>query len=153
MNDSPSPQIFEAANEAETAAVAKRLAASLESPCVIALHGDLGAGKTAFARALIRAMPGVAADEEVPSPTFTLVQIYETDRGALWHFDLYRIEQPIDVLELGWDEAMDDAICLIEWPEKAGAYLPSKRLDIEIAPGKTSEARRITLHRREEPAP
>ncbi len=152
MNDSPNSQVFDAANEAETAAVAHKLATSLTAPCVIALRGDLGAGKTAFARALIRAMPGVAATEEVPSPTFTLVQSYETDQGTVWHFDLYRIEQPSEVLELGWDEAMDEGICLIEWPEKAGGYLPTERLDIEITLGEAPSARRITLHQHKEPA-
>lgn len=97
---------------------------------VIALGGDLGSGKTEFARAFIRALTD--ADEEVPSPTFTLVQTYEGISGNIWHFDLYRIKLPEEVLELGIEDAFHDAITLVEWPEKLGPYLPRGRLDINL---------------------
>jgi tRNA threonylcarbamoyladenosine biosynthesis protein TsaE len=98
---------------------------------VIALHGDLGAGKTELARAIIRAAAG---DPEliVPSPTFTLVEVYDTPDGAIWHFDLYRIDAPEQVWELGLEEALADGMSLIEWPERLGALLPARRLDLSL---------------------
>src|SRR3546814_15561179 len=86
---------------------------------VVALFGDLDAGKTALARALIRALPGPAgaAAEEVPSPTFTLVQIYERRPAPVWHFDLYRLDSAAEVEELGFSEALAGGIALVEWPE------------------------------------
>ncbi len=137
--------IFDAADEAATAQVARQLAALTKAPAFIALKGELGAGKTAFARGFIRALPGVPVDEDVPSPTFTLVQIYESQAGMLWHFDLYRIETPMELRELGWDEAVDEGICLVEWPEKAGTALPADRLEVTLEMGEAKDARRITL--------
>ena len=105
-------------DEAATAALARRLAPRLRRGDVLALRGDLGMGKTAFARALIRAL--VADDAaEVPSPTFTLVQVYDAPGGALWHFDLYRLSGPDEVEELGWAEAAD-GVALVEWPNGWG---------------------------------
>src|SRR5882672_4489738 len=98
-------------DEAATAAFAARISALAEIGDVIALRGNLGAGKTTFARAFIRAR-GCA--EEVPSPTFTLAQIYELASAAIWHFDLYRLESPEDAWELGIEEAFSDGISLIE---------------------------------------
>jgi tRNA threonylcarbamoyladenosine biosynthesis protein TsaE len=117
---------------AETEALAARLAPFLKPGDGVGLKGPLGAGKTAFARALIHAL-GVA--EDVPSPTFTLVQAYVTPAGPeIVHFDLYRLESPDDVWELGWDDVVDRDIVLIEWPERLGpGMLPADRLDIEIA--------------------
>lgn len=110
---------------------------------VIALHGDLGAGKTELARALIRAAAG---DDTliVPSPTFTLVETYDTPVAVLWHFDLYRIDTPEQVWELGLEEALADGVALIEWPERLAGLLPSPRLDLtlRIAQG---DARQATL--------
>lgn len=105
---------------------------------VIALNGDLGAGKTTFARALIRAL----ADDpalEIPSPTFTLVQTYETARLGLAHFDLYRLGSPDEIYELGLDHLLQHGAALIEWPERAGDYLPEDRLDIFINDGQLIE--------------
>jgi tRNA threonylcarbamoyladenosine biosynthesis protein TsaE len=99
------------------------LAARLRIGDVVGLKGDLGAGKTTLARAILRA----AAEDArliVPSPTFTLVEIYETPRGTFWHFDLYRLETPEQVFELGWEEALAGGISIIEWPERLGPLLP-----------------------------
>jgi len=96
---------------------------------VVALYGDLGAGKTTLARALITEL-GFAG--EVPSPTFTLVQSYEVAPADLWHFDLYRIDDAQEIIELGFEEALAEAICLIEWPERMGDLLPPDRLDIVL---------------------
>ncbi len=99
---------------------------------VVALHGDLGAGKTELARAIIRAAAG---DEAliVPSPTFTLAETYDTPVGPIWHFDLYRLDSPEQVWELGFEEALSGGISLIEWPERIGTLLPAKRLDVTLS--------------------
>lgn len=118
-------------NEKETIELAQKTALRVAPPVVLALHGDLGAGKSVFARAMIRTLTG-NHDEDVPSPTFTLVQTYDAPDTIIRHFDLYRLEKPEDVLPLDWDEAMFDGIAIIEWPEKAGAFLPDDRIDIEL---------------------
>ena len=117
------------AGAAATAALAARLAGQLRAGDVIALHGAIGAGKTTFARGLIAALGG---GDEVPSPTFTLVQIYEVAPAPVWHFDLYRLGAAEEVLELGLDEALGQAIAVIEWPERLGPYLPADRLDVML---------------------
>ncbi len=117
------------ADENCTIALGAELALMLQPGDFIALKGDLGTGKTALARAIIRAC-GLAEDEDVPSPTFTLVQSYEHIRIPVWHFDLYRIEAPEEIFELGFEEAEDSAICLVEWPEKMARYLPANYLEI-----------------------
>lgn len=130
-------------NEAATAALAARLAAIARPGDVIALRGELGAGKTAFARAFIRARN--SADEEVPSPTFTLVQNYEAAGGAIWHFDLYRLTAADEIWELGIEEAFADGISLIEWPDRLGPLLPRHRLDITLEFGDQPESRRAVI--------
>jgi tRNA threonylcarbamoyladenosine biosynthesis protein TsaE len=136
----------ELADEAATAALAQRLAPCLRSGDIVALNGDLGAGKTSFARALIRALCGPeGAEREVPSPTFTLVQSYDTPRGPIHHFDLYRIRSPDELTEIGWDEALADGIVLVEWPDRAGALLPAKRLNITLGFGATADTRCAVL--------
>ena len=138
----PLPPI-ELPDEAATADLARRMAGWLKPGDVVALRGDLGAGKTSFARALIRAL----SDEgrEVPSPTFTLVQSYETSAGPIHHFDLYRIQAPDELTEIGWDEALGGGIVLVEWPERAGNFLPETRLDVTLGFGLGPEARIATL--------
>ena len=120
-------------DEAATAALAARLAPRLRPGDIVLLSGDLGAGKSFLARALIRAASG-EPELEVPSPTFTLVQMYDLPAGPLWHFDLYRLGAPEEVLELGWDEARQ-GICLVEWPDRLGGLVPPDRLKIELAQG------------------
>lgn len=120
-------------NEADTRAVATELSEHLKVGDIVALDGTLGAGKTAFARALINALPGIA--EDVPSPTFTLVQTYQRGDAEIWHFDLYRLDDPEDAFELGIEDAFADAISLIEWPDKLGPYLPSRHLRVILAQG------------------
>ena len=130
-------------DEAATAELARRLAPLLKVGDIVALHGDLGAGKTAFVRGLIRAL--TSPDEEVPSPTFTLVQTYAAPLGPLYHFDLYRIVSPDELTEIGWDEALADGLVLVEWPGRAGTLLPPSHIDIELAFGPLPQARRATL--------
>ncbi|MCX7361539.1 MAG: tRNA (adenosine(37)-N6)-threonylcarbamoyltransferase complex ATPase subunit type 1 TsaE [Alphaproteobacteria bacterium] len=110
-------------DEAATEQLGATLAQRLKPGDVVALIGGLGAGKTTLARAILRAASDDAA-LIVPSPTFTLVEVYDTERGTFWHFDLYRLEQPEQVFELGWEEALAEGIVLIEWPERLGELLP-----------------------------
>lgn len=117
-------------DEEATRALGARLAAMLRPGDIVALWGDLGAGKSTLARGLIQAAMG--EEIEVPSPTFTLVQIYELPNYDLWHMDLYRLEKPEDVFELGIEDAFVEAVTVIEWPGRMGAYLPLHRLDIRI---------------------
>ena len=121
------------ADEAATVALAVKIVDICGVGDMVALYGTLGAGKTVFARAFIRARAGQA--EEVPSPTFTLVQHYECDPVPIYHFDLYRLNNPDETLELGFDDAMADGSVLVEWPERLGSYIPQDRLDIEIKQG------------------
>lgn len=115
---------------AATQALATRLAPLLGTGDVLALSGELGTGKTEFARALVHAL-GVAGD--VPSPTFTLLQTYETDGGlVVSHFDLYRLKSAHELDELGWDDALAGGVSLVEWPEKAGGRLPVSSLNIRF---------------------
>jgi tRNA threonylcarbamoyladenosine biosynthesis protein TsaE len=134
--------IVDLPDEAGTAAFAARLAAVARPGDVIGLSGDLGAGKTSFARAFIRARGGAG---EVPSPTFTLVQLYELPGGAIWHFDLYRLRHPEEAWELGIEDAFREGISLIEWPERLGPLLPAHRLAIALDFGPGPNARRATL--------
>jgi tRNA threonylcarbamoyladenosine biosynthesis protein TsaE len=131
------------ADEAATRRLGGQLAARARPGDVIALGGTLGTGKSTLARAFIRAL--TSPDEEVPSPTFTLVQQYESDAGLIWHFDLYRLEKPDDALELDIEEAFADGICLIEWPDRLGPLLPRRRLDVTLDAGDAEGSRRVRL--------
>ncbi len=121
---------YDLADEAATAALARRIASIVTGGDLITLSGDLGAGKTTFARELIRELTG-DPDQEVPSPTFTLMQVYETKRFPIVHADLYRIKSPDELFELGWDEASEGALLLVEWADRAGP-LPETRLDVQL---------------------
>lgn len=131
------------ADEAATMSLGQRLAALARPGDVILLFGTLGTGKSTLARAFIRAL--TSADEEVPSPTFTLVQAYETQAGDVWHFDLYRLDKPEDSYELGIEDAFVDGISLIEWPERLGRLIPRRRLELTLEPGESETTRRATL--------
>lgn len=127
-------------DEAKTHALGAKLASLCRAGDVIALFGDLGAGKTTLVRGMIQALLG--EDTEVPSPTYTIVQTYELGDTALWHFDLYRVESPEELVELGFDEALDD-ISVIEWPQHAGHLLPERRLSIELETSGTGRTARL----------
>jgi tRNA threonylcarbamoyladenosine biosynthesis protein TsaE len=126
---------------AATAALAARVAALARRGDVILLDGPFGAGKTEFARAFLRAATGDAA-LDVPSPSFTLVQTYETRIGLVHHFDLWRLDSPSELAELGWDDALDDVV-LAEWPDRLGALRPAEALTVvlELLPGEARRAR------------
>ncbi len=118
-----------------TEALAAQVATLVRPGDAILLSGDLGAGKTAFARAFLRALTGDAG-LDVPSPSFTLVQSYDTPKGPVHHFDLWRLDGPGALTELGWDDARED-IVVVEWPERLGALAPEEalRLSFELAEG------------------
>ena len=117
-------------DEAATVEAGNDLAAALRRGDVLALHGDLGAGKTTLARAIIRSLAG-DLEREVPSPTFTLVQLYD-GRLPVSHFDLYRVADPEEIAELGLEETVRDGVALIEWPENAGIYLPETTIHVKL---------------------
>jgi len=127
-----------------TAAFAARLSDRLGPGDVLCLSGDLGAGQTHFARALIQHRQRQA--EDVPSPTFTLVQTYDLPQGDVWHADLYRLSDPWEVAELGLLDAFDTALCLVEWPDRLGPDLPDRALwvSLRMLPGQ-DDARHLTL--------
>ncbi len=131
-------------DEAATARLAARLASRARRGDVIGLSGPLGSGKTSFARAFIRAYGGAAT--EVPSPTFTLVEIYAfAGKPPVWHVDLYRLARPEEARELGLEEAFGEGISLIEWPERLGPLLPEEHLLLALAEGRDAGARTARL--------
>ncbi|MCR0983391.1 tRNA (adenosine(37)-N6)-threonylcarbamoyltransferase complex ATPase subunit type 1 TsaE [Roseomonas populi] len=130
-------------DEAATAALAARAARLARPGDAILLDGPLGAGKSAFARAFLRAAAGNPA-LEVPSPTFTLVQSYDLPGGPAHHMDLYRLEGPDALPELGWEE-MREGIVLVEWPERLGPWAPRDALRLALAQADDPDARTATL--------
>lgn len=125
-------KVFHVKSEESLAEPADALADLAKTHRIMMLEGDLGAGKTALCRKLIRRLSG-NAEQEVPSPTFTLVQTYTTPMGEIWHFDLYRLESPEEIYEIGWEDALSSAaLILIEWPSRMGHLLPPDGLDIHI---------------------
>ena len=136
---------FFSQNENETAAIAVKLATEIESKSLICLYGDLGAGKSVFARAFIQSL--MPCDTDVPSPTFTLLQTYESKKTTLYHYDLYRLEYPKEVYELDWENALYDGITIVEWPSKLGDLLPDRRIDVTLEPINHT-TRKIIIHDR-----
>jgi tRNA threonylcarbamoyladenosine biosynthesis protein TsaE len=125
---------------AATEAIGRRLAGMLGSGDVVALYGDLGAGKTTLARGLLR---GLGFDGEVASPTFAIVVPYETLSPPVWHVDLYRIEDPREIAELALDEALADGALIIEWPQRLGSALWPQALRLTLS-REGEGARRLT---------
>ena len=134
-------QSFMSEDEASTIAFAQKLAADSNNKDIFTLQGPLGAGKSVFARAFIQHL--IDEKTDIPSPTFTLVQTYDSYKGPLWHFDLYRTQTPEEIYEIGWEEALSGGILLIEWPERLGPLLPLARKEIIFEP-LTGESRKIS---------
>lgn len=128
-NDAPC-LILPLPSEADTAALGERLALVARPRDCLLLSGPIGAGKSTLARAFIRARCG--ANEEVPSPTFTLVQVYEDGETEIWHADLYRLGHPDEVWELGLDDAFTRAISLVEWPDRLGRHVPDGAMHLTL---------------------
>jgi len=132
--------------EAATNALADEIAGWIQPGDLVGLTGDIGAGKTTFARALIRRLTGVL-DLETPSPTFTLMQVYDGPDFPIVHADLYRIRKPEELADLGWDEASEGALLVVEWPERAGGALSPDRLEMSLGlnPSKGADYRQAVL--------
>lgn len=132
-------------DEAELRRWGERLGAEAQPPLFLALRGDLGAGKSTLARAIAR---GAGVEGNMPSPTFNLLFRYDTPRGlAIVHLDLYRLEDPEEVWDLGWAELPEDRdVVLVEWPERAEELLPDDRWEIMLEEVDDPDRRRITLH-------
>ncbi|MGY6696786.1 MAG: tRNA (adenosine(37)-N6)-threonylcarbamoyltransferase complex ATPase subunit type 1 TsaE [Roseinatronobacter sp.] len=125
-----------------TAILAARFGASLRAGDVVLLSGPVGAGKSHFARAVIQSrLASLGRIEDVPSPTFTLVQTYDLGQVDLWHADLYRLSDPDEILELGLDQAFEEAICLVEWPERLGSLVPRGALHLTLIPADDPDER------------
>lgn len=115
----------------DTCALARKLGQRTRRGDVLLLSGEIGAGKTHFARCLIQSL--LSEPEDVPSPTFTLVQVYETKAGEIWHADLYRLSGPDESVELGLADAFEDAICLVEWPDRLADLTPKNALSLSFS--------------------
>jgi tRNA threonylcarbamoyladenosine biosynthesis protein TsaE len=126
----PPPLTLTLPTEADTAALGVRLAGLARPGDCILLEGPIGAGKSSLARAFIRARLG--REEEVPSPTFTLVQTYDAGGVEIWHADLYRLTHPDEVWELGLEDAFQTGICLVEWPDRLGPHVPEGALRLRL---------------------
>lgn len=132
-----------ALTEDELRAWGERLGRAAAPPLFIAISGELGAGKTTLAQAVCR---GAGVDGVVTSPTFALVQRYQGKRAPVYHLDLYRLESPRELENLGWDDVLrDDAIVLVEWPERANGLIPDDALHIVLEHHPTDPTRRLLL--------
>lgn len=138
------PATLDLADDAATARLGEAVSRTLRTGEAVCLTGPLGAGKSTLARALVRAL--TTPDEDVPSPTFTLVQFYETAAFPLAHFDLYRLNSPDEAWEIGLDEALDEGAAVIEWPQRLEGRLPRDRLDIDIVFDGEGRRARLTAH-------
>ncbi len=136
--DLPTPEI--------TAELARWIAPQLRAGDVVLLDGPIGAGKSHFCRSVIQArLSALGRMEDIPSPTYTLVQIYELDGVDVWHADLYRLTATEEAAELGLDDAFDHAICLVEWPDRLGEMRPENALSILLTPGSDPMARQVRI--------
>ena len=126
-----------------TAELAARIGERLQAGDTLLLEGSIGAGKTHFARSLIQSR--LVTPEDVPSPTFTLVQTYEANDTEIWHADLYRLSSPDEVVELGLTDAFEDAICLVEWPDRLADLTPNDALTLSFSQGEGDEDRHLRL--------
>lgn len=122
---------------------AQLLARHLNRGDTLLLSGPVGAGKSHFARTTIR--PLLAQNEDIPSPTFTLVQTYEGNRGEVWHADLYRLSETLEVIELGLTEAFSEAICIVEWPDRLGSLAPNDALRFEFSMTENDNEREVEI--------
>lgn len=138
---SPEPLSIYLPDDSATERLGRIMATVLRPGDTVLLAGPIGAGKTHLARALIRARLG--GPEDVPSPSFTLVQTYDAPGGAIWHADLYRLSHPDEVAELGLEAAFDTEICLVEWPDRLGRATPPGALTLSLEP--LGDGRRATL--------
>lgn len=138
-------------DERATVNLAAALAGVARAGDVIALRGELGAGKTVFARAFVRALSGGPGGRrrQVPSPTFTLAQSYDCDANTVHHFDLFRLSRPEEAWELGIEDAFADGISLVEWPERLGAELPESRLEVAFFFAADPNARTVRITARD----
>ena len=127
----------------ETASLAVRVGAQLRIGDTLLLQGDIGTGKSFFARALIQSLQD--HPEDVPSPTFTLVQTYTTNVGEVWHADLYRLNDPSEAEELGLTEAFSDTICLIEWPDRMANLSPPDAIILSFTTLANDDMRQISF--------
>ena len=137
--------VFICNNEKETAELGKKIARLCRQGDIFALYGTLGVGKSFLARAIVQELCGMT---EVPSPTFTLVQMYEAPNFEIYHYDLYRLKSAEEIFELNIEEAMYEGVCLIEWPEKMGGYLPRHAIKVKIT--SDGETRQIEINAAEE---
>jgi tRNA threonylcarbamoyladenosine biosynthesis protein TsaE len=126
----------------ETRRFAARIAGCLRPGDTLLLEGEIGAGKTHFARSLIQSIQ--TPPEDVPSPTFTLIQTYDTTRGEVVHADLYRLSGPDEIAELGLQDAFGAQICLVEWPDRLGPDAPKSALTLRFEQGADPDTRRLT---------
>lgn len=125
----------------DTAELAQRFSKVLKPGDVMLLDGDIGMGKSFFARCLIQSSQDIP--EDVPSPTFTIVQTYDTEIGEIWHTDLYRLSGADDIIELGLLDAFETSICLVEWPDRLETLVPQSALRLRFSPGPTDDARHV----------
>ena len=140
----PADGDFRLDDEAATAGLGAAVGRALATGEAVCLSGPLGAGKSTLARGLIRAL--TTPNEEVPSPTFTLIQTYDAEGLSIAHLDLYRLTSPDEAYEIGLDEALADGAALIEWPERLEGRLPPDRLDIDLAFDGLGRRARLTGH-------
>ncbi|HHI71660.1 MAG TPA: tRNA (adenosine(37)-N6)-threonylcarbamoyltransferase complex ATPase subunit type 1 TsaE [Rhodobacteraceae bacterium] len=135
---------FLLSSPADTARLARSLAPLLSAGDVVLLEGPIGAGKSYFARCLILAL--LPRPEDIPSPTFTLVQTYEASGFDIWHCDLYRLTSPFEAQELGLEDAFENSVCLVEWPDRLGDLAPRDSLTLSLSMTEIPEQRSARFH-------